>query len=165
MSTSDRPCHLSGSGRSALESSSNERTFTDSSPRRVRHHGALDTDPVAEIELVELLVRLRADLVARDEELHGAGLVAHRGERELALPADQQDPARDAHRRVGLGAGLEGAELVAELAERPIAVEANRVRVDALRAQLFDVGDPSRPLAGNVERGLLVGRIGHRRGS
>ena len=50
-------------------------------------------------------------------------------------------------------------------AERAVAVEADRVRIDAPRAELVEVGEPARPLAGDVERGLLVGRIGHRRGS
>jgi len=97
--------------------------------------------------------------------LHGAGLVAHRGERQLALPADQQDSARDRHLGVGLRARLEGTELLAELAECPIAVETDRVRVDALRAELFDVGNPPRALPRNIERRQLVGGIGHRRGS
>ena len=42
------------------------------------HHGALDPDPVAEVEPVELLVPLFADGVVRHEELHAARLVAHR---------------------------------------------------------------------------------------
>ena len=103
--------------------------------------------------------------VVRHEELHAARLVAHRGERELALPADQQDAPRHPHRGVGLRPGLEVAELVAELGQRVVTVEPHRIRIDPGRPQLLDVGDPSRPLAGDVERGLLLGRVGHRRGS
>ena len=129
------------------------------------HHRALDADPVAEVELVELHVRLIADRVARDEELHRVALVAHGGERQLPLPPDQHDPTRDPHGRDGLDAGLERAELAAELVERAVAVESHRVRVDPLCTELLDVGDPSRSLSGNVERGFLGRRIGHRRGS
>ena len=53
----------------------------------------------------------------------------------------------------------------AQLAECAIAVESHRVRVDPLGTELLDVGDPPRPLSGNVERGLLGRGIGHRRGS
>ena len=44
-----------------------------------------------------------------------AGAVAQRGERELAHRAHQDDPARHAHRVVGLGAGLEVAPALEHL--------------------------------------------------
>ena len=81
------------------------------------HHRALDADPVAEIEPVELVVRGFAELRVRHEQLHAARLVAHGGEGQLALAADEQDAPRDRDRGVGLDAGLEAPELVPELGE------------------------------------------------
>ena len=96
-----------------------------------RHDRALDTDPVAQVQVVERGVRLRADHGLRHEELDDARAVAQRRERELALPADQHEPAGDAHDVVGLRASLEPVVLVTHLRDGVVAVEANRVRVDA----------------------------------
>ena len=66
---------------------------------------------------------------------------------------------------VGLGAGLEVAELGPELAEGAVAVEADRVRVDAARPQRVEVGEPTGPLGRHVESdgwsSVLVRGVGH----
>ncbi len=116
------------------------------------HHRAVDADPVAEVEPVELGVRGLAELGVRHEQLHAARLVAHGRERQLALTADEQDPPRDPHRGVGLDAGLELPELGAELAERPVTSEVHRIRIDTSLAQRVEVGEATGPLGGRVDR-------------
>ena len=100
MSTSERPCHLSGSGRSAFASSSNARRPSPtarpcgwSSPcprRRPSRRGRARRTRRAP--------RPRCTL-ARHEQLHAARLVADGGERQLALPAHQQDAPGHPHAR------------------------------------------------------------------
>ncbi len=58
------------------------------------HDLARRADPVAQVQLRELL-EVRGHAVER-EELDLAARVAHRGEGELALTAQQHHPARDA---------------------------------------------------------------------
>ena len=96
MSTSARPCHF-GSGRSAFDEQRELAHLHAQLALARLHHRALDADPVAEVEVVERGVTLGADHLLRHEQLHLAGAVAQRRERELPLAADQQEPAGDAH--------------------------------------------------------------------
>ena len=59
MSVSVSPCHLSGSGRIALASSSSRSTLIDSSPLRVVITVPCDADPVAEVERLDVVERRR----------------------------------------------------------------------------------------------------------
>ena len=86
---------MSGGGSSALASSANSPTRTESSPRRVVITVPGDADPVAAVELVEVAVHRGADDGGVDEELDGPGAVAQRGEGQPALAADELQPAGD----------------------------------------------------------------------
>src|SRR5690606_26518182 len=55
--------------------------------------------------------------------------------------------------------GLEGAPLGADVAQRVRAVEAVRVRVDAVLAQVGDAAQATRLLGGQPATGQLVGRV------
>ncbi len=128
MSVSVSPCHLSGSGRTALDSSSNEATLTLSSPLRV-----VITVPCTPTQSPRSSSPNAANASSPidrlgDEQLHLGVAVAHRGEDQLALLAQQQHPPGDGHLDVGLLARLEVAVGGAELGERGAAVEAVRVR-------------------------------------
>ena len=98
-----------------------------------RHDGALDPDPVAEVERIEGLVALVAQHRPGDEELDLAGPVPHGGEGQLALAADEEEATGDGHPRLGLGPRGQVAVRGPELAERRAAVEAVGVRVRARR--------------------------------
>ena len=62
-----------------------------------RRH-ALGPDPVAEVEVAEVVVVLLADVLARDHQLDPAGAVAQVGEDQPAVAADQHQPPGDPHR-------------------------------------------------------------------
>ena len=132
-----------------------------------RHDGAVDADPVAQVEGVECVVAVVAQLPPRDEQLDRVRLVADGRERQLALPAQQENAARHPHRDVGLGARFECAELGPQLGQGAVAVEAHRVRVDALFPKGGEVGQAAGPLGRYVERGgrpvvgWVVGSVGH----
>src|SRR5438270_2027415 len=77
------------------------------------HHFAGGADPVAEVEVGELLEPL-GDL-GGTEQLHAAGRVLQLGKGELALHAPQHETPGDRDGLVGLGARLQGAEALVEL--------------------------------------------------
>ena len=77
----------------AFDSSSSDSTFTTELALAGGHHRAVDTHPVAEVELADRGEGLVADDGLRDEQLDLAGAVAHGGEDQLALLAQEQDPA------------------------------------------------------------------------
>ena len=108
MSVSESPCHFSGSGRSAFDSSWNDCDVHRELAELGLHDLALDADPVAAVDLVaEARELVRAELALAHEELQLAAAVADLGEDELALRALQQHPARDADDVVGRGAGVD----------------------------------------------------------
>ena len=138
-------------------------TFTDSSPLRVVITVPSTPTQSPRSSCVERGVGRLAELAAVETNSWiAARLVAHGRERQLALTAEQQDPARDPHRDVGLGAGFEVAELGAELGEGAVAVEADRIRIDAARraARRGRRGDgPARPARRATARSsVLSGR-------
>ena len=76
-----------------LLSSSKDDTATDSWPRRVRHHSALDADPVAHIKVLQAAEGIFAQLVDATEQLHVARGVAQTQKGDLALNALGHDAA------------------------------------------------------------------------
>ena len=68
-----------------------------------RHDGALDPDPVAEVERIEGLVALVAEHGPGDEQLDLPGPVPHGGEGQLALAADEEEATGHGDPRLGLG--------------------------------------------------------------
>ena len=127
-------------------------------------HAALGTDPVAAVELVEAVVGVGPDRGVGHEQLDAPGPVAQGGERELALPSDEQEPARHPHRVAGLGARLEAVPVLVHLRRGVGPVEAHRVRVGARGAQRVELGEPPAPLLGEVAvvGDARSGRLGHR---
>ncbi len=71
------------------------------------HHRARDTDPVAEVELLDRVERVVADDRLGDEQLDVTGAIAQRGEDQLAGVAEQHQPPGDLDLVGGLGAGFE----------------------------------------------------------
>ena len=147
VSTSARPCHLSGSGRSAFDSNANSRTLTDNSPRARLHHDTLGADPVAQIEVVECGVAVVAQVGTGHEQLQLATAVAQRGERELAHPSQQHDPTRHPNRVIRLGTGLDLTPVLDELGRGVRAIEADGIGLDPRVSQLVDLGQAAFPLA------------------
>ncbi len=127
------------------------------------HDGALDAQPVAEVELAERGEAVVADHALRDEQLHLAAAVDQRGEDELALRAAQHHPAGDADPLIGLGAGPERTVGRAQLLERVRSIEAVRIGVGAGVAQRLDLvealgllGHQSAADGVSLDVGLLV---------
>ena len=110
------------------------------------HDLALDADPVAAVDLVaEPRERVLAELALTHEELQLAGSVAHLREDQPALRALQQHPARDAHDVVGRSTRVDlVVPVLAHLLQGVRAVEADRVRIVAARADLVDLGESRR---------------------
>ena len=115
-----------------------------------RHHGAVGTDPVTEIELAEALELGVPDDRLGDEQLDLARAVAHRREDQLSLFTDEHQPTGDGDGRVGLCSGIEGSVLAANLGQRGAAVESVGVRIRARFTQLVDLGEPLGPLGGEA---------------
>jgi hypothetical protein len=76
-----------------------------------------------------------------DEQLDLTGRVAQHAEGELPLPAVEHKAARDGGPLTGLGAGLDAVVRVVDLGRGVRTIEADWIRVDAARAQRFDLGD------------------------
>ena len=110
------------------------------------HDGALGTDPVAEVEVVEGGVAFVADHRPGHEQLDSSRAVSHGRERELALAPDEHQASRDAHRVVDLGAGVDASVRRVQLCGRVGAVKAHRVRIATLGAEGLDLGEAARPL-------------------
>ncbi len=152
MSTSESPCHLSGSGRSALASSWKPSTFTESSPLRV-----VITVPSTPTQSP----RSRASNASctsspstlRDTKSWTASDWS-RTVANVSLPwrrSRRMRPATRTRTSVSVPGG-EVAEVGAQLGEGAVAVEADRVRVDAARPEIVEVGEAPGPLGGHVER-------------
>ncbi len=103
------------------------------------HHGALDADPVAAVQLVELGVPRLAEGRGFHEELDGAGAVAQGGEAQPTVPADQHDPARHPHPVRGAGVRRQVAVRGPDVGGGVIDGVAERVRVRAAFADRFDL--------------------------
>jgi len=71
-----------------------------------------------------------------------ARTVAHGGEHQLALLADEHDAACEADARVGLDARFERSVGIAHLDQRVAAIEPVRVRLHPLLAELVELGEP-----------------------
>ena len=95
MSVSVSPCHLSGSGRTALASSSSAVDLDRELALAGGHHRAVDADPVAEVERLDVVERVVADHGLRHEQLDLAAAVAHRREHQLAVSRQQHHAAGD----------------------------------------------------------------------
>jgi hypothetical protein len=121
-----------------------------------RHHGSLDADPVAEVESSELLVQFRAEVFQGRVQLDLTGRVADVGEVEAAMAADQHQPARDPHALVCLRPGLEVGKALPHLGDRVVGVVADRVGVDSLPAEQFDLGQPQLALGFDERAGFLL---------
>jgi hypothetical protein len=119
------------------------------------HRGAIHADPVAAIEVGEIAEGARVERVTREYELEGGGLVLQVGENEPAVSADEHQAAGDAHRGVALAARLEPAELVADLGECVVAVEA--VRGPGACRQPLLLCEPLRALLGDEVAGNRLG--------
>ena len=124
-------------------------------------HRALDADPVAEVEVGELVQLVGADRVAGRHQLDLAGLVLEVGEVEAAVAALGHHPAGEVDHLAGVGAGGEVGELLAQRRRGRVAVEADRVGLDPALAQLLELLQP-------VGAGLLLelgalGAVGLRR--
>ena len=131
MSGSDRPCHLSGSGRSDLASRSQPLDLDRELAGARRHHRAVDADPVAAVERLDVGEGVVADDGLGDEQLDLDAAVGDRGEHELARVALEEHAAGDADLDVGLGCPARGRPPLAHLGRRVGAVEAVRVRLAA----------------------------------
>ena len=117
---------------------------------------AVDTDQVAQVELVDQAPAEVADLLLADEDLDVVGPVAKIEEDDLALPAPEHDPPGDAHGRAGLVARRRPEPAPASAqhgGNRLVPVESLAPRVDA------QAGDPLQLLDANVFQALarLVG--------
>ena len=86
------------------------------------HHVARDAQPVAEVQVAELLEA--GSRVGGGEQLHPAARVGERGERQLSLHAPQQDAAGDAHRDRALLTRLEVCEVLLDRGRVPRSLEA-----------------------------------------
>ena len=100
---------------------------------------ALDADPVAEVEVGEVVQAVAADLAAGDDQLDLAGLVLEVGEVEAAVAALTHHPAGDVDQLAGVGPRRELTELGADRGGGRVAVEADRVGLDATRAQRLEL--------------------------
>ena len=133
MSVSVSPCHLSGSGRTALASSSTLVDLDRQLALAGGHHRAVHADPVAEVELLDVGERRRRRHGLRDEQLDVAG----RGRGSWRRSTCRCRAAASCARRratsvVGLGARLEAApRATANSASVCDAVEPVRVRLGA----------------------------------
>ena len=92
MSVSVRPCHLSGSGRTALASSVNVSTLTDSSPVRVVMTVPSTPTQSPRSRCLDVVEHLVADDGLRDEQLDVAGAIAQRRRRSACRVAHEHDP-------------------------------------------------------------------------
>ncbi len=110
------------------------------------HRKSRNSDPVAEIEVVESGVAFVADHRPGHEQLDRSRAVAHGRERELALASNEHQPSRDPHRVVDLGAGVDTSVRRMQLGRRVGPVEAHRVGIASLRAEGLDLGESARPL-------------------
>ena len=130
------------------------------------HHRAVDADPVAEVEGVERVVRLLPEHAAATRRAarvpDWSRMVAN-----VSLPWRRSSRMRPATRtRTSVSVpGVEVAELGPQLGEGAVAVEADRVRVDAPRPELVEVGQPAGPLGRDVERGRRRPRTCRRAGA
>ena len=95
-----------------------------------RHRRALDADDVADVEVDEELVGLRAEQVLAGVELDLAAAVAEVEEAGLAVAAAADDPAGDAVAGLGLDARRQALVRGAHLGDVLAFVEAVRERVD-----------------------------------
>ncbi len=123
------------------------------------HDGSLDADPVAEVEVVELLVGV-AEHRPGDEQLHLAVAVAQRREGQLALAPQQHDAPGHPDALVGLGARRELAVRCPQLGERLGAVEPVRVGLDTLRAAGLELRQPGGALDRQPAGRGIVGAVG-----
>ena len=160
---------MSGSGRSALASSSKPCDLDRQLALAGGHHRALDARPSRRGRARR--TRRAPPPRARSADTKSCTVPDwSRMVANVSLPWRRSSRMRPATRtaHVGLGAGLEVAELGAQLGEGAVAVEADRVRVDAARPQRVEVGQPTGPFGRDVERGcgvgrggVVVGRVGH----
>ena len=165
MSGSARPCHLSGSGRIDLASSSRLVDLDGDLAGTRGHHGALGADPVAAVERLDVGERVVADDRLGDEQLDVDAAVGDREEHQLAGVALEHHPAADGDGDVGLrrpGRGRRRAARTSAALWR--AVEAVGVRLPPRGAQLVDLplaagalgGEPA---AGRGRRFVVAGRV------
>ena len=110
------------------------------------HHLAVHTDPVAEVERLDVVEWCIADLGLRHEELDLTAAIAHRREHELARVAQQHQPAGGIDLVVRLGAGLERSPSIPDLTERVRAVEPVRVWLDTAITERSHPCVPAGPL-------------------
>ena len=106
------------------------------------HHGPVDADQVAEVELEQPREGLLAEDVDAGHQLHPAGAVDEVEERGLALPAARGEAAGDARGMPGLLARL---ELLVRRLHRGDGLHAGervRERLDTGRAELCELAPP-----------------------
>jgi hypothetical protein len=105
--------------------------------------GAVDPEDVAEVDLVQQpLHLLGAEDVQARLELHPAGAVDEVEEGHLALAAALREAAGDAVDVLGLLAGLQALVGRADVRGGRHVGEGRRERVDAVGAQLVELGPP-----------------------
>ena len=97
-STSARPCHFSGRGRSDLLSTVHSAASTVISPVRVRKERPRRADPVADVDVGERVVGVR-EVVLPEEDLDLAVAVLESEERGAAHAAAPHDTAGYGDRR------------------------------------------------------------------
>lgn len=95
---------MSGSARSDLESRRALGQLDGELARVGRHHLADRADPVAAVEVLDVVEGLLAERVARGQQLQLAGLIPQRGEDHAAVAADEHEPPGDPHLRPGVRA-------------------------------------------------------------
>src|ERR1700694_4080351 len=146
-----RPCHFSGSGRSAFVKSWNECTSTVGSPRRGLELGPLDADHVAWIEVGKKVECFRAKDVATREELDPACAVLQISERGPAVQPFDHHPA-------GKGPGVGS---IAFPKQRPRMccrvrwLETARGGIDAGLAKALELLAAVAHLVGEIDLGLV----------
>ena len=122
------------------------------------HHFARDAQPVAEVQVAELLEA--GSRVGGGEQLHPAARVGERGERELSLHPPQQDAAGDAHRDRALLTGLEVGEVPLDRGRVPRSLVAKRglfghqinlVNLDRANSAAISEREPSASLVNTCE--------------
>ncbi len=94
---SDRPCHLSGSGRSDFTSRRTRSAFTLSSPVLVLNSVRFGADDVADVPALEGVVHDLAQRFLLQEDLDLAGAIGQLGEARLAHDALEQHAAAHLH--------------------------------------------------------------------
>ena len=124
-----------------------------------RHHRAVDADPIAAVELLDVSEAVVADHGPGDEQLQLDASIGDGREHELAGVALEQHAAGDCHLGVGLRAGREVAPLGPHLRRGVGAVEPVRVRLAAGRPPLIHLGLAARPFGGEPASGRR-GRVG-----